>query len=206
MTRTVAGAACVVGMTFVLGAATPVSAQPAGGAFEAGAQVVSVRVSEFDRADVGFGGRIAWRPLAPIGIESEFNWFPGEFPGLAPFSRSRVEGLFGATVGPTLGRVRPFGRLRAGFLSMAEAPEPYACIAIYPPPLSCALAGGRTLAAFDLGGGVELAATDRTFVRIDLGDRIVKYPGPVFDRRSRRRDGSFASHDFRLSAGVGIRF
>ena len=190
----------------MLGAAARGFAQPDGGRFEAGAQVVASRVSEFDRADIGFGGRFAWRPLDRLGLESEFTWYPGAFPGRAPFSRSRSEGLFGATVGPTIGRMRPFGRLRAGFLSIADAPEPYACIAIYPPPLSCTLAGGRTLAAFDLGGGIEVNATRRTFVRIDLGDRIVRYPGPVFDRRGRRRDGSFYSHDFRFSAGAGVRF
>lgn len=183
-----------------------VSAQPDPGSFEAGVQVTSVRVSEFDRADVGIGGRFAWRPADLVGLESEFNWYPGEFPDGRPFSRSRVEGLFGATLGPTLGPVRPFVRLRSGFLSIAEAPNGYPCILIYPPPLACTLAGGRTLLAFDIGGGLELSATRRLFFRVDLGDRVVKYPGPVFDRSNRRRDEAFFSHDFRLAAGAGVRF
>ena len=37
-----------------------------------------------------------------------------------------------------------------------EAPGPLACITIFPPPLSCELASGRTLMAFDLGGGVDV--------------------------------------------------
>lgn len=51
-------------------------------------------------------------------------------------------------------------------------------IAIFPPPLACQMAGGDTLFVLDIGGGVEFQTTDRTFVRVDLGDRAVKYPGP----------------------------
>jgi hypothetical protein len=81
------------------------------------------------------------------------NVYPQSFPHCVPFSRRRVAGLFGATMGPAFARVRPFGKLRAGFLSVQEAPAPFACILIFPPPLSCTLASGRTLPAFDLGGG-----------------------------------------------------
>jgi hypothetical protein len=68
------------------------------------------------------------------------------------------------------------------------------------------LASGRTLPAFDVGGGVELFLRGRTFVRVEAGDRLLKYPGPVFDNGRRRRDAGFYSHDFRFSAGAGLRF
>jgi len=82
---------------------------------------------------------------------------------------------------------------------------PFPCVLIYPPPLSCALAAGDTLPAVDLGGGVEFATSERTFIRVDAGDRILKYGGPVLADRAVSEDGFF-SHDFRFAAGAGLRF
>jgi hypothetical protein len=174
--------------------------------FELSVHVSTTLWSQFGRNDVGLGGRFAWHPVEPIGIVSEITLYPRDFPDRVPFSRDRVEGLFGVTVGPRFGRLRPFARLRSGFLNVREAPQPIACILIFPPPLSCQLASGRTLLALDIGGGVEVFATHRTFVRIDAGDRLLKYPGPVFDGNFTRRDADFFSHDFRFAAGAGLRF
>ena len=184
----------------------PALAQSTSARFELGVQVTSAVSSQFDATDVGLGGRFAWHPVEPLGIESEINHYPGDFPDQPAFSRGRVEGLFGVTVGPRFGRLRPFARLRSGFLSIREAPQPFPCILIFPPPLSCALASGRTLAAFDIGGGLEVFATQRTFVRVDAGDRLLKYPGPVFAKNLTRQDDGFFSHDFRFAAGAGLRF
>jgi hypothetical protein len=181
-------------------------AQPQSGRFEAAVQVASAISSEFDRTDPGIGGRVAWHPRELVGVEAEIDLYPRDFPERPAFSRSRVEGLFGATLGPRFDRVRPFARFRAGFLNVREAPEPLACILIFPPPLSCELAGGRTLPAFDMGGGVELFPTSRVVVRVDAGDRMLKYPGPVFDSSRTVRDRDFFSHDLRLAFGAGLRF
>mgnify|MGYP002777450519 CR=1 FL=1 len=186
--------------------ASPAAAQPDGGAFELGAQVVTARVQEFDRRDTGVGVRLAWHPVDALGVESEFNWFPSEFPGVRPFSASRLEGLVGGTLGPRLGRLRPFLRFRGGFVRFAEASEPFACIAVFPPPLACVLGGGRTVPAFDVGGGVEYATTRRTFLRVDVGDRVLRYPGDTISRSGTQRDGDFYSHDLRIAAGAGWRF
>jgi hypothetical protein len=183
-----------------------VTAQSSPAQFEVGVQLPVVASGEFDRADVGVGGRLAWRPTTVMGIEAEVNLYPRDFPGGAAFSRGRVEGLFGATLGPTFDRVRLFARLRPGFVQFREAPQPLACIAIFPPPLACALAAGAMVFALDAGGGVDVAATRRTFVRADVGDRIMRYRGPVLDRDGRSRDGAFVSHDFRVAIGAGVRF
>jgi hypothetical protein len=171
--------------------------------FEAAAQIATAHSSEFDANDTGVGGRFAWHPTAPIGAEAEMNVYPRGFPSASSFSSSRIEGLFGVTVGPRFARIRPFGKLRPGFLSFHG--QPVVCILIFPPPLSCVLATGRTVFALDAGGGVEVFATERTVVRVDVGDRLLKYPGPSF-RNGRATEGSFFSHDFRLSAGAGLRF
>ena len=171
--------------------------------FEAAAQIATAHSSEFDANDTGVGGRFAWHPTALIGAEAEMNVYPRGFPSASSFSSSRIEGLFGVTVGPRFARIRPFGKLRPGFLSFHG--QPVVCILIFPPPLSCVLATGRTVFALDAGGGVEVFATERTVVRVDVGDRLLKYPGPSF-RNGRATEDSFVSHDVRLSAGAGLRF
>jgi hypothetical protein len=188
-----------------IGFALPAAASAQTERFEIGAQVATVHSSEFGANDVGVGGRLAWRLSPFVGVEGELSSYPGEFPNGRGFSSGRLEGLFGVTVGPSLGRVRPFASVRPGFAQFRAASEPLACIAIFPPPLSCQLAAGRTLFAVEAGGGVDVPATARTFVRVSIGDRLVRYPGPAFTGGEVRDGGSF-SHDFRFSAGAGWRF
>jgi hypothetical protein len=196
--------AAIVALILFNPALAPAQSGPA--LFELGVQLPVVTSGEFNRADTGIGGRFAWRPMTLMGIEAEVNLYPRDFPDGAAFSRGRVEGLFGVTLGPTFGRARPFARLSPGFLQFRDAPQPFACILIFPPPLSCALASGQTVFALDMGGGVDVATTRRTFVRADAGDRLVRYPGPAFDRGGTAHDGSFFGHDFRFAIGGGVRF
>jgi len=170
--------------------------------FDAAAHIAVARSSEFDDTDTGVGGRFSWHPTALVGVDAEMTVYPASFPNANGFSRSRIEGLFGATIGPRLAGVRPFARLRPGFLTFRG--QPVVCILIFPPPLSCQL-DGRTVFALDLGGGVELFPAGRAVVRVDVGDRLLKYPGPSF-RGGRATQDSFYSHDFRLAAGAGVRF
>ncbi len=174
--------------------------------FEAGLQLAVARSGEFDAGDSGVGGRLGFRPVAPVGIEAEVTVYPGAFPGRRPFSRARIEGLFGVTVGPTLGRVRPFARARPGFLVIRQSSEPVACILIFPPPLACVLAGGRTVPAIDLGGGLEVSATSRALVRVDVGDRLLRYPAPAFDSDRSIQQRPFVGHDVRVAFGAVLRF
>ena len=190
----------VAGIAFALLAGGEVSAQER---FDASAHIAIARSSEFDATDTGVGGRFSWHPSGLLGAEAEMTFYPAGFPNGFSFSQSRIEGLFGVTVGPRFNRVRPFARLRPGFLAFRG--EPVVCILIFPPPLPCELAGGRTLFVVDLGGGVELFPARRALIRVDVGDRVVKYPGPSF-RNGRATQESFYSHDFRVSAGAGVRF
>ena len=181
------------------------TAQTRDGQFQVGIHLAVVNSSEFDKTDVGVGGLLSWRPGGLFGADAELTFYPSDFGDDPVFSASRVEGLFGVTVGPRIGAIRPFVKIRPGFVAFAEAPAPFACIAIFPPPLACQL-GGHTGFALDIGGGVEYQMTARTFVRVDAGDRAVKYPGPVFETDGTVQDESFFGHDFRFQIGGGVRF
>jgi hypothetical protein len=181
--------------------ATPTAAQ---GTFDAGVQVTWARSGEFDTTTTGAGGRLAWHPSGLVGVEAEFNVYPEDWPDATPFSQGQREGLFGITVGPRLGGIRPFAKVRGGFLNVQPSPGAFACILIFPPPLSCQLAGGATLPALDYGAGVEIGG--RVFLRLEGGDRVVGYKGPVLDTRSQTHDERFWSHDFRFGLGAGVRF
>lgn len=174
--------------------------------FEASAHFAASQWSEFDGSDLGVGGRLTWKPSSMVGVEAELTWYPSDFPDRIAFTRSRLEGLFGVTIGPRLNRVRPFAKASAGFLNVGETPGAFACIAIFPPPLNCKLAGGDTLPAFEIGGGLETNTTARTFIRADITDRILRYPGPTFDDNFHIREEGFLGHALRLTIAAGFRF
>jgi hypothetical protein len=175
--------------------------------FDLSANFVGSQWSEFDGVDYGIGGRFGWKPIPLIGVETEWNWYPTEFPGeRIAFSGDRFEGLAAVTVGPRIGRVRPFGRFGAGFLKSFEAPEPYACVLIFPPPLACVMAEGQVMPSFEIGGGVEIATSGSTFLRFDAADRILKYPGPTFGPADEISEDGFFGHAFKFTLGGGWRF
>jgi hypothetical protein len=195
-----------VALLIVIGYSDSVMAQAIEPRFEVAVQFLSTVSSEFDTTDIGISGRFGWRLTPLVGLEGELGVYPGDLPERPAISRGRIEVLAGVTAGPALGRVRPFARLRPGIVGFQAAPGPIACIAIFPPPLACTLASGHTLFAVDVGGGMDLRITGRTFVRVDVGDRLVKYPGPVFTSDRTVRTDGFFSHDFRIAIGGGLRF
>ena len=175
---------------------------------EAGVHVATARWSEFDGNDIGFGGRFTLKPSSLIGVDADLTWYPSDFPDQSiAFSGSRLEGRVGITVGPRLTRSRPFARAAAGFLRASGAPEPFACIAIFPPPLECLMAAGHTMPAVEIGGGVEIDATTSSFLRADVGARMLRYPGPSFQNGvSEIRDDNFWGTALRFTIGAGFRF
>jgi hypothetical protein len=175
--------------------------------FEAGAQITASRFGELDSTDIGVGGRASWHPSGWIGVEGELNFYPNDIPDVQPaISRSRFEGLFGMTAGPRMSGWRPFARIRPGFVRVGSSPEPLACSLIFPPATSCALAERETLFALDLGAGFEVYTARRTFVRFDIGDQMLRFPGPARDREGNVHNDNFMRHDVRVAIGGGWRF
>jgi hypothetical protein len=175
--------------------------------FDLSANFVAAQWSEFDDTDLGFGGRLAWKPIPLLGIEGDFNWYPDSYTGARfGFSDYRIEGLAAMTVGPRVGRLRPFARFGGGFLKTGRAEEPIVCPAIFPPFVGCNLAMGATMPTIELGGGLEYSMTTRTFLRFDAGWRFIKYPGPTMtDNLETKLDG-FWGEALKFTFGGGIRF
>ncbi|MCM2257273.1 MAG: hypothetical protein NDJ94_16645, partial [Vicinamibacteria bacterium] len=86
------------------------------------------------------------------------------------------------------------------------ADAPFPCILIFPPPLTCAIAQGDTVPAFEFGAGYQYALNERARLFVELRDQMVKYEGPVMDAGFEPRRESFWSHNPRLTFGVGWAF
>jgi len=167
---------------------------------------VSLRsLHEFDETEAGLGARLSYRLNRWVGIDGEVGYFPADI-GTPAFSRSRLEGLAGLRVGPRLGRTGVFLGLRGGAVRFSEAPEPFPCILIFPPPLNCAIAGGDTLPSVQLTAGFEAYPSDRLVVRVEAGDQLLRYPGPAFTPDREVIDDGLWSHNFKATASVGWRF
>jgi hypothetical protein len=187
-------------------AAALIASSASAQSFAGSVHLASSQWSEFDGTDIGVGGRLTWKPSAVIGVDADLTWYPGEFPpdGI-PFTGNRFEGLFGVTVGPHLAGFRPFAKVGAGFMDVGAAERQFACITIFPPPLACLMAEGQTLQAYEFGGGIEILPSGGALLRLDITDRVLKYPGPsIADREV--RDEAFWGHALRFTIGAGWRF
>jgi hypothetical protein len=184
----------------------PTAAQIADRPARVGVVVATVTSAEFDSTEAGIGVQVAWLPTPLVGAEAEVVIHPADLGDDPAFSSGRVETLFGFSIGPRINRWRPFAKVRTGILRFWESPEPLACVAVFPSPVECTLANGRTVAAFEFGGGVERALTDRRFVRVDAGDRMLTFPGPVRDSAGAAHDDGYFAHDLRIAFSLGMRF
>jgi hypothetical protein len=182
--------------------ARPASAQ----LFEAGFNIATAQWSEFDGTDYGIGGRFTIKPLPFIGFDADLMWYPSDFPEEISFSSSRFEGLFGMTLGPQLGGLRPFLKGSYGFVNTTDAPNPFPCITIFPPPIHCAMAEGQSLPAFEFGGGLQFDLSSRGFMRVDISSRWLRYPGPSFDRDLEVHDRNYWGARSRFTFGGGVKF
>jgi hypothetical protein len=117
-----------------------------------------------------------------------------------------MEGLFGLRAGPRVGGGSVYASVRSGFVRFSGTSEPLICIAIYPPPLRCVLAAGHTAFALNFGAGGEIPLAARVFLRAELGDLMVKYPGPAIARDEVVIEESFWRHSLRGAVSLGFRF
>jgi hypothetical protein len=184
--------------------ALPAGAQTSDRRGDVSAQVSLRSLHEFDETEAGFGARLSYRFGRWLAADGEVNFFPADV-GSPAFSGSRLEGLAGVRFGPQFGRTGVFVALRGGAVRFAEAPEPFPCIAIFPPPLVCAI-GGDTVPTVQVTGGLEAFAGNRWVVRVEAGDQLLRYSGPAFTADRDVIDKGLWSHNFKATASVGLRF
>lgn len=173
--------------------------------FELGLEVPVTKLSQVDGTDAGLGLRLGFDLSRSVALEAALGYSPADL-GDPAFSGSRTQGLVGLKLGRRGGKAGVFATLKGGVTSLSEAPAPFPCVAIYPPPLSCALGGGDTLATVQLGGALEYYPSPRSVLRLEAGDQALRYPGPVIDGEGQVRESDFWDHDLRLSVGFGWRF
>ena len=187
----------------VLGLAAPAPGEER--RWDASAELVLARLGSVDETAAGAGLRLSYRLADLLAIDAGAVLAPGDL-GEPAFSASLRELSLGLRVGPRPDPTGFYAALRGGTLRYAPAPQPLACIAIFPPPLACVLAGGHSATALQLGAGVERLVGSAGLLRLEVGDRLVRLPGPSFDAEGEVRDDDFWSHELRVAVSLGLRF
>lgn len=185
-------------------AAAP-AAQAQDSRFDASLQLSITRHGTFDETDAGAGVQLSYRLAGWLAIDAHLNWFPKDL-GDPAFSGSRTQGLVGLRAGEDLTRSGFYGAVRPGFLRFGETPEVFACILIFPPPLVCSLAQGETTFSLDLTAGYQALASDDLVLRFEVGDGLVRYPGPAIDGEGEVHQDAFWKHGLRVTVSAGWRF
>ena len=192
--------------------ALAVGALTAGGSLQAAERRAEVAArasftdySQFDESDIGFGGDFSFRLTGWLAADAQLTYSPSDLGEPASFSASRFEGLFGLRGGHRFGRAGVYAAARPGFVEFGEPSGPFACITIFPPPLECTI-GGETVFALNYGAGLEFFPGDRVVIRAEVGDLLLKYSGPAFDKDMEVFEEDLWSHNLRVSASIGLRF
>ncbi|HMG73103.1 MAG TPA: hypothetical protein VK582_06335 [Pyrinomonadaceae bacterium] len=201
--------------------AGPALAQPDVKKVEVGVQFTSFTLfppprEGFQPANVTepeFGGRITYNLTRRIAVESELNFFPNKNIFQFLGEGRAVQGQFGIKTGKRFKQFGVFGKARPGFLSVgkvffhepgAKLPTPYGF------SIPNARIGRQTYFTTDVGAVLEFYPSDRTLVRFDAGDTIVRY-GKSFEEIGFNPSQLAAmpakiKHNFQFTAGVGFRF
>lgn len=158
------------------------------------------RLTAFDdETDIGAGLRVGYHVAHAFTVEAELEHYPRGL-GRPTFSASRTAGFFRAKAGLRRSKWGWFATAGTGLVRFSAAPGPLVCIAVFPPPLECQLASGRTLPALGFGAALVVQATERLVLRLDLEDRLLRYPEPAF-----LREGSWDQNP-RFAVALGLRF
>jgi hypothetical protein len=168
-------------------------------------ELATTHYGELEETTVGAGARLSFRLLDWLAVDGGLVFASSDL-GQPAFSTSQMEGLFGLRAGPRVGAGSVYVSARSGFLRFSGTSELLICIAIYPPPLRCVLAAGHTAFALNFGGGGEIPLGPRFLLRLELGDLMVKYPGPALGREEVVLEESFWRHSVRGAVSVGFRF
>lgn len=163
--------------------------------FEVGAHFSSLRYDDYGDylTEPGVGGRFGFNLNKYAALEAEVNFYPRAHENDPTVSGRKTLALFGLKLGLRRGRFGLFVKGRPGFIHFSRRLQ-FSCVGLDEEP-DCELS--RTNAAFDLGGVVEYHVSPRLFLRVDVGDTVI---------RSSIIGGYDTTHNLQVNAGVGFRF
>jgi hypothetical protein len=125
--------------------------------FEAGVQLVGLRLDGTGEGSAGIGGRFGMNLTKYVSLEAETNYFPKNPSG----NYGETLGLFGVKLTKRFDRFGVFAKARPGFIHFSG-------------DLASRLSR-RDQFALDAGGGFEFYPTNHTAFRFDIGDTIIPY-------------------------------
>jgi hypothetical protein len=191
--------------------ALPALAQSSNHQLEAGGLLTFTFLEKIGTRDVGvgtesagFGGRLIYKTVPYLDLETEINFLPGN----SATSGNHIQGLFGAKIGPRFNRVGLFAKVRPGFMHFRKDPFGVSN------PGSGLIADSRNWAtstepSLDVGGVVEYYTAGRLILRFDLGDTIISYASRSVRISQFLPDiqaGGFTTHNPQGCFGIGFGF
>ena len=150
----------------------------------------------------GFGGRLVYRALPLLDVESEIDFSPGN----SATSGHHLQALFGVKAGKRWEKAGVFLKARPGFIHFSRDPFGVG------KPGSSVFSHERASSTepnIDVGAVIEYYTVRGVTLRFDLGDSIIRYARrtvraseflPTFEA------GGFTTHNWRGSFGIGFRF
>ncbi len=196
-------------------AATHAGAQVSRRKFEAGAVFTSVTLSDFkartmqgvttgDSTVKGLGGRLAYNFTKNISLDTEGSFFPETHFGNEEFGQ-KTQGFIGVKAGVRNKWVGGFAKARPGVMWFGDFSSQGTCTG-FTFGSSCTVSHEKDF-AMDLGGVVEFYPTERTIIRADVGDTIIRYPQHTFGLFNNPSVVRAATkNNFQVSVGFGWRF
>jgi hypothetical protein len=176
---------------------------------EVGTHISALRLGDFSGVSAGVGARWAYHLSSWASIDTEFDFIPhdsarviGRPPGSPTYSvtyeRRRAEALFGVKVGWRGDRVGIFGKARPGLTRLGHkgvgCDGDVCALVLLPQPVY------RTEFAADVGGVLEVYPAERTVLRLDIGDLIIRQRGDAPPCRA------CVTHNLSSRVGIGWRF
>ena len=184
-------------------------AQDTGQRYELGGLITYTFLREIGSRDVGvgtesggLGGRLVYRTLPLLDLETEINFLPGN----SATSGNHLQGFFGVKAGKRWKKGGIFLKARPGFIHFRRDP-----FGVGKPGSSffSTERAASTEPDIDLGGVIEYYTARGLILRFDLGDSVIHY-----GRRTVRTSdflppfeaGGFTTHNWQGSFGISFRF
>jgi len=178
---------------------------------------IGVAAGTEKRNEAALGGRVTYNVTSSLALEAETNVFSQTQFDLAKPGGRIFQGQFGAKIGKRFAKLGIFGKARPGFVRFAEVTKLLSTMITTPAgPLNQVFTVGtfgRGSSAYfsaDIGMVAEYYVAEKTFIRFDLGDTIVRYAafsgqGTFLSRAIITRPAQ-TKHNVQFSAGVSFRF